>query len=108
MAITGTVRMKVNSAVLNDKAQVVLRQIKSMENCFERLDTIVNKTRGYWMGEAADRQRMLYQEQRPQIEEMMRRLKEHPADLMAIAQNYEAAESQVQSIAAELPNDVIS
>lgn len=108
MAITGTVQIKVNSAVLNDKAQAVSRQIKTMENCFEQLDTIVNRTGYYWIGEAGDRQRTLYKEQRPQIEEMMRRLKEHPTDLMTIAQNYETVESQVQSMAVELPNDVIS
>lgn len=108
MAITGTVQIKVNSAVLSGKAQAVSKQIKNMENCFEQLDTIVNRTGYYWMGEAGDRQRALYREQRPQIEEMMRRLKEHPADLLAIAQNYEMAESSIQSMAAELPNDVIS
>lgn len=108
MAITGAVQIKVNSTVLNDKAQSVSRQVKNMENCFEQLDTIINRTGYYWIGEAGDRQRTLYREQRPQIEEMTRRLKEHPADLMAIAQNYETAESQIQSMAAELPDDVIS
>lgn len=108
MTIPGTVQIKVNPAVLSDKAQTVSRQIKNMENCFEQLDMIVNRTACYWMGEAGDRHRMLYKEQRPQIEEMMRRLKEHPADLLAIAQNYETAESAVQSMAAELPGDVIS
>lgn len=105
--ITGTVQIKVNAAVLGSKAQVVSRQIRNMENCFEQLDTIVNRTGYYWMGEAGDRQRMLYKGQRPQIEEMMRRLKEHPADLLAIAKNYEGAEYSAQSMAAELPNDVI-
>ncbi len=106
--ITGTVQMKVNSAVLISKAQAVSRQIKNMESCFERLDAIVNRTGYYWMGEAADKHRALYRERKPQIEEMMRRLKEHPADLLAIAQNYEKAESSIRSMAAELPGDVIS
>lgn len=108
MAITGTVQIKVNPAVLNDKAQTVSKQIRNMENCFEQLDMIVNRTAYYWIGEGGDKHRMLYKQQRPQIEEMMRRLKEHPDDLLAIAQKYEMAESSVQSMAAELPDDVIS
>lgn len=106
--ITGTVQIKVNSAVLHSKAQAVTRQIQNMENRFEQLDAIVNRTAYYWMGEAGDRQRMLYREQRPKMEEMIRRLKEHPADLIAIAQNYERTESSIRSMAAELPGDVIS
>lgn len=106
--IIGTVQIKVNSAVLNSKAQTVSREIRNMANCFDELDTIVNRTGYYWLGEAGDRQRIMYREQRPRIEEMMKRLKEHPADLLAIAQNYEGAESSIQSIAAELPSDVIS
>ena len=108
MMITGAVQIKVNSAVLNDKAQTVSRQIRNMESCFEQLDTIVNRTSYYWIGEAGDRHRALYREQKPHVEEMMKRLKEHPADLQAIAQNYGMAEFAVQSIAAELPDDVIS
>lgn len=108
MAITGTVHIKVNAAVLSDKAQTVSRQIKNMENCLEQLDTIIGRTAYYWMGEAGERHRALYREQKPRVEEMMKRLKEHPADLLAIAQNYGMAESAVQSIAAELPDNVIS
>lgn len=108
MAITGMVQIKVNSAVLNEKAQIVSKHIKNMENCFEQLDTIVNRTSYYWIGEAGDMHRKLYKDQKPQMEEMMKRLKEHPTDLLAIAQNYDATENVIQSMAAELPDDVIS
>lgn len=108
MAITGDVRVKVNSAVLNSKAQDVSKSIGRMQQCFDQLETVIKRTSYYWIGEAGDLHRKIYQEQKPQIEEMMKRLKEHPTDLMTIAQTYETAEAQIQSMAAELPGDVIS
>mgnify|MGYP001132231316 FL=1 len=37
MAITGDVHIKVNSAVLNSKAQTVSKSIARMEECFGQL-----------------------------------------------------------------------
>lgn len=108
MAITGEVQVKVNPAVLYEKAQSVSKSITSMVSYFEQLERIVNRTSYYWIGEAGDLHRNIYQEQKPQIEEMIKRLKEHPADLMAIAQTYDNVEAAVKSIAAELPGDIIS
>ena len=108
MAIAGDVYIKVNSVVLNSKAQAVSKSITNMMQCFEQLETIIKRTSYYWIGEAGDLHRKMYQEQKPQIDEMMKRLKEHPTDLLTIAQTYEIAESEVQSIAFELPGDVIS
>ena len=108
MPITGSVHIKVNSAVLNTKAQSVSNSIKNMANCFEQLETIINRTSFYWIGEAGDMHRKIYRDQKSQIDEMMKRLKEHPVDLVMIAQTYESTESAVQSMAAELPGDIIS
>lgn len=107
MAITGSVHIKVNTAVLNGKAQAVSKSIKNMSNCFDRLETIINRTSYYWIGEAGDAQRKMYRDQKPKIDEMMKRLKEHPADLMEIARTYESVEAEAASIATELPADVI-
>lgn len=108
MPITSDVHIKVNSTVLNSKAQSVSNSIKSMANCFEQLETIINRTSYYWIGEAGDMHRNIYKEQKSQVDEMMKRLKEHPVDLMTIAQTYESTESMAQSMAAELPGDIIS
>lgn len=108
MAITGEVHIKVNTAVLNDKAQTVSKSISNMANCFEQLERIISRTSYYWIGEAGDLHRKIYQENKQQIDEMFRRLKEHPTDLMTIAQTYATTEQMVQSLASELPGDIIS
>lgn len=108
MAIIGDVQIKVDSAVLKAKADSVSASIRQMAEYFERLETIINRTSYYWIGEAGDLHRKLYKDQKQQIEEMMKRLKEHPKDLVTIAQTYDTAEAEIQSIAAELPGDIIS
>lgn len=107
MAIAGGVHIRVNPAELNQKAQSVSRSISNMERQFEQLETIINRTNSYWIGEAGNMHRQIYQNQKPKVEEMMKRLKEHPSDLALIAQNYMDTESSVTSIAADLPGDVI-
>lgn len=107
MAIIGDVHIKVSTEVLNDKAQTVSKSISNMANCFEDLERVINRTGYYWIGEAGDLHRKLYQEQKDKVEEMLKRLKEHPTDLIAIAQNYQAAEIKVTQIANALSGDVI-
>lgn len=107
MAITGDVHIKVDSAVLRDKAASVSKSIASMSGSLEQLESIISRTSSYWIGEAGDMHRKIYMDQRPQLEEMMKRLKEHPTDLLAIAQTYDTVEAAVQEIASELPGDII-
>ncbi len=107
MSIIGDVHIKVSTEVLNEKAQTVSNRITDMANCFEHLETIVNRTSYYWIGEAGDLHRKMYREQKENVEEMIKRLKEHPGDLMTIAQNYQAADVAVTQIANALSGDVI-
>lgn len=108
MAIVGNVRIKVDTAALVSKAEAVSGSIRSMEQYYGELERIVSRTSYYWIGEVGDMHRNVYKEQKAQVEEMLNRLKEHPVDLVAIAQTYENVESQLQSLAAELPGDIIS
>lgn len=107
MAIGGDVFIKVRPEVLVEKSQEVSASIRKMASCFEDLERIINRTSYYWIGEAGDMHRRLYQEQKENVDEMMRRLKEHPADLLTISQNYVQAEQAVEAIADQLPGDVI-
>ena len=107
MAIIGEVRIKVSTEVLRDKAQNVTGSIRSMENCFRDLESIVNRTGYYWIGDAADQHRRIYNEQRESVDEMIKRLKEHPRDLLAISQNYDFAEKQAAEAGSRLPGNII-
>ena len=107
MAISGNVEVKVSPAELLSKAETVSAGIANMENQCGQLEQIINRTSSYWIGEAGDMHRTIYQNQKLHIEEMMKRLKEHPADLIVIAQTYIEAEERAESLASGLPGDVI-
>ena len=107
MAITGEVYIKVDTAVLVSTADAASKSIRNMKECFEQLETIISRTSHYWIGEAGDLHRKIYQGQKPQIEEMMKRLEEHPADLLTIAGVYVPTEITAESIAESLPNNPI-
>ncbi len=107
MAIGGNVIIRVRPEVLVQKSQEVSADIQKLSACFEDLERIVNRTSYYWVGEAGDMHRKLYQEQKADVDEMMRRLKEHPRDLLEIAQKYIDVDVAAGAMANELPGDVI-
>ena len=107
MAIIGDVHIKVSTEVLESKSETVSKSVDNMVNCFDELERIINRTSYYWIGEAGDLHRRLYQEQKDNIEEMIKRLREHPRDLIAIAQNYQTANTRAMEIASALPGDII-
>lgn len=107
MAIGGDVVIKVEPEVLVEKSQEVSASIRKMASCFEDLERIINRTNYYWIGEAGDMHRRLYQEQKENVDEMMRRLKEHPQDLLTIAQNYVQTEQAVEAVANQLSGNAI-
>lgn len=104
----GGITLRVTPRQLKDKADEVSKEIKAMEIAFEELARYVSHTSQYWVGEAGDRCRSLYEEDKKEVQEMLRRLKEHPVDLLKMAQVYEDVEQRVQEISRALPEDVIS
>ena len=107
MAIIGDVKIKVSTDVLVNKADAVSHSIRQMQDCFDEMEGIISRTVSYWIGDAGDLHRQLYVDEIPNIEEMMKRLKEHPRDLNAIARNYTDVEQRVSEISNALSGNVI-
>lgn len=107
MAILSDVSLKVTPEQLQAKAQDTKNNIAKLKTSFDNIDTIITKTQGYWIGEAGDLHRKLYTDEKEQIQEMFARFLEHPTDLEDIAKTYLDVEDVTESIAMELPGDVI-
>ena len=107
MAIIGSVRIKVDTNALKAKADTVTTEISAMEQRFDQLEAIIKKTASYWIGEAGDEHRRLYEEQKDEIDKIMRRLKEHPIDLKTMAGVYEKVETEAVTIGQSLNGNVI-
>lgn len=108
MAISGQVVLKVTPEQLLAKAETTKNNISKLSGSFEKISSIIEKTKNYWIGEAGDLHRKLYTDENEEIQEMFARLLEHPTDLELIAKNYLNVEDVVENLALELPGDVIS
>ncbi len=107
MPVIGSVELLVTPEQLNQKAAEVEKYVANMRNRFENMKTLVEKSNGYWVGEAGDLHRQNYMSQKDNIDTILRRLAEHPVDLRAIAQTYTTTELKAQEIALDLPGDVL-
>lgn len=107
MAITGEVQIKVKTEELVAKADSVTNYIGKVSTSFESIAAIIKRTENYWIGDAGDLHRKIYNDEKANIEEMFRKMKEHPKDLKAIAGVYTEAENTITNIANELPGDLI-
>ena len=93
--------------VLRQKASAAERKIREMQQAFEAMEATINRTNGYWLGEAGDAHREYFSKKKPEVEEMFQRLKEHVRDLNQMASVYSNVEKEVTALASDLPADVI-
>ncbi len=108
MAISGSVELLVTPEVLNRKASEVERNVANMRQRFAAMKVLVQKSKSYWVGEAGNMHRQNYNEQQENIEQVLRRLGEHPGDLRQIAQTYTATELKIEEVTVRsLPGNVI-
>lgn len=101
------VSFRVTPDILTNQASEVTNLIREVQTQFDAINTLVSKTKSYWIGEAGDAHRNMYDTQKERVEEMIRRLDEHPRDLVTMAQKYSETELQIKNLISELPSDVI-
>ncbi|MBS5522106.1 MAG: WXG100 family type VII secretion target [Clostridiales bacterium] len=100
--------LKVSPEALRSAAQTAQSHINNMVQLFEAVDQLVFRSQGYWQGEAGDFHRKSYEQRKEDIQLALKRLKEHPGDLLAMAEVYDTAERGAGELAAALPSDVLS
>lgn len=102
-----SVSIEVSTEVLKRQSAEVTRKVQSMRRHFGDLEEQINKTGGYWVGEAGDKHRKMYRDLKEDVEKMLRRLEEYPANLLAVAQQDESTEISLEAEMDALPWDVI-
>lgn len=107
MIAIGNISVKVSPEALVTQAVEVRRLATDMKRRFEILEDTMDKTKGYWLGEAGELHRKLYNEQKEKVTTMLKRLLEHPDDLLAISENYKMAENINVQSASLLDADLI-
>lgn len=108
MANIGSVEIKVTPSELRNKAASLRNEVLGMQRVYSNLETKLNATSYYWIGEAGDLHRKLYQEQKKDLEALIVSLLEHAKDLEDIANEYEGVEVDVEAIVETLATDALS
>jgi WXG100 family type VII secretion target len=101
------IKLKVDPATLKAKAQEVQGQINTFEKNWNQMAGIIQKTKGYWVGEASNLHQKHYEEYKEDVEKILKMLKEHPVDLMKMAGVYEEHEAKAVALTQSLSGDVI-
>ena len=104
---TGDIILKAAPDCMREQAHSVAEQISAMTDAFEELAAVTSRTSHYWIGEAGDHYRTLYEESKEEVRTILKRLTEHPGQLMMAAQICEE-ETQDEMLPNPLPGDIIS
>lgn len=99
--------LRVTPEALEAKADEFSGIVSEIEKHFDNIEAISAKSVGYWQGEAGDRDREGYASYKDDIAYILRRLREHPEDLLTMAGIYREAEKEVASTNAALKTDEI-
>ena len=101
------INLKVSPDILKAKAQEIRNEISRFEADWNQLLQIVQNTKGYWAGDASTAHQNQIKNYQDEFERIIKRLKEHPDDLLKMANIYEKSEQTAEKISQILPNDVI-
>lgn len=99
--------LRVTPDVLERKADEFWKIIMDIERHFNRIEDISANTRGYWRGEAGDKDRTGYSSYKDDIAYILKRLDEHPEDLLKMAGIYKQTERGLVSTNEQLKTDLI-
>ena len=88
----GSVSIKVDTAALRRQATELSARRKAMESRIAQLDTVVRRTRSYWIGDAGDEYRALYESEKRDVDAMLQRMKVYPQELLEVSGAYDRME----------------
>ena len=99
--------LKVTPAQLETRAKAVESHIKAFENDWKQMTDIIRNSKGYWAGDASTTHQKYFKECEDDVLQIIKRLKEHPRDLLTMAGIYKESENKASQLAKTVPGDVI-
>lgn len=101
------ITLKVKPQELKNKANSISSSISSVEKELNNIGNVILGTKKYWEGDASDQHQKYYSTIQEDIPNVLKRLKEHPKELLAMADIYDDAEETNEELANALPVDII-
>ena len=105
MSTVGTIVVKPEELVA--KSAELHKKIAVLKSQFERMNNLMQKTNSYWLGEAGNFHRDMYNRSVEDEPTLIKSLEEYSNILVQIAANYETNENKLVMEAGALPNDIL-
>ena len=99
--------LRVDANVLRQKSSEFTVIINELKTHFDQIEDVSKRTKGYWQGEAGDKDRAGYESFKDEISYIIKRLQEHPVDLLKMAGLYEETEQGIVTTNEILRTDLI-
>lgn len=105
--MAGYGQLKVSPDVMKNQAQAITGEIRKIETEWKKMEEVITRSNYYWQGEASNIHQKSYHKVKTEVEKVIRRLNEHPADLLEMAGVYIKVENEAVQSADALPDDVL-
>lgn len=99
--------IRVTPAMLVSASTDISKSTDRMKSAFSEMSSMIQRTAGYWTGDAAELHRALFEDQVPKMEAIVARFIGQSDRLNQIAANYSGAIQATKAVVEGLPSDVI-
>ena len=106
MSTVGTIVVKPEELVT--KSAELRKEVVDLKNQFEIMNSLVEKTKNYWLGEAGNFHRDMYNQSVQEEPALIKSLEEYSDALNKIAANYEGNEKKLVEKAGALSGDILT
>ena len=106
MSTVGTIVVKPEELVA--KSAELHKKVTVLKSEFERMNNLMQKTNSYWLGEAGNYHRDMYNRSVENEAALLKSLEEYSNVLVQVAANYESTEGKLVAEAGALPNDILA
>ena len=101
------ITLKVKPQELKSKANSISSSISSVEKELNNIGNVILGKKKYWEGDASNQHQKYYSTIQEDIPNVLNRLKEHPKELLVMADIYDDAEETNEQLANTLPVNII-
>lgn len=100
-------QLTVSTDVLKSVAEEISGSIECIKQEWSEIRNIVENSEYYWEGDSSTEHRKRLSEINDDVETTIKRLAEHPGDLLQMAGIYDTTEKSISGMNSNLPADVI-
>lgn len=100
--------LKVSPDTLIRQADAIQKNVQLIRQHFDNINRRVNKSKNYWEGEASNLHVRTYSGINEQCGEIVKRLSEHPNDLLKMAGIYSENETKIVEESNSLQSNIFS